>query len=351
MAAPQLGKSWDRFISNSLGSWTGRCLSVSPEGNLLSSLAYTLSTTGIKPTRSNPSSVLVSATLTAANSAPTSLDLRYDTSSLYVFPDGSFTSTHRLQSLAPLLPAPAAADLCIEHVLILSATERVRAFANYATDGTLLSVVLLEEVRADLFENRDPLSLTALLGEWGGEAEALQRPRGGGGGGSGFGGGAGIGEANAAAKSAARYSKDDLPDALQHPSRSAAEGLVRFRTKVGYQWDPAAGRLRRTTALADLQGEELGASTVYGKVEAAEGALFDVVNCSDETFLFTLSNSCFLSVPARRGKGSVTTSELGCLVTPHCRRRIQRTNAKWGVASESLVTESRVTAQSRVAAG
>lgn len=343
MSAPQLGKSWDRFISTSLGSWTGRCLSISPEGNLLSSLAYTLSTTGVKPTRSNPSSILVAATLTPANAAPTALDLRYDTSSLYVFPDGSFTSTHRLQSLSPLLPSPTATDLCIEHVLILSATERVRAFANYSADGALLSTVLLEEVRADLFENRDPLALTALLGEWGGEAEALQRPRGG--------GGAGFGPANTAAKSAARYSKHDLPDALHHPSRSAVEGLVRFRTKVGYGWDPAAARLRRTTVLADLQGEQLGASTVYGNVEAAEGALFDVVKCSDETLLFALSNSCFLSVPSRRGKGSVTTSELGCLITPHCRRRIQRTNAKWGVASESLVTESRVTVEPRVAAG
>lgn len=89
-----------------------------------------------------------------------------------------------------------------------------------------------------------------------------------------------------------------------------------------------------------MQGVDLGQSVVHGSVASEEGAIFDVVRLStDESVLLTLSNASYVSAPLRV-HGKVTTSELGCLVTPACRRRISRTNAVWGCASESLVTES-----------
>lgn len=157
MSAPDLGPSWDRFVSSHLGDWAGRSLALSPAGRLLRSEAYALSTTSVAPLKSNPAFVLVSATVTADGADPTAaraMDARYDAADLHVFDDGSYTAKHRLLALPHLPDGTPAAPVAIEHTLSLSATERARVFLAYDADGALDSVVLLEEARHGLFEVR-----------------------------------------------------------------------------------------------------------------------------------------------------------------------------------------------------
>jgi Domain of unknown function (DUF3598) len=347
MAAPDMGPSWDRFLSSHLGDWTGRSLALSPTGALIHTQAYTLSTSSVAPTKSNPSAILVAADLSAdgADGSDT-MDTRYDADSLFVFEDGSYTHSHRLLATPRILPRDERVPFVIEHALSLSATERVRCFLAYTAENALDAVVILEETRQGLFENRPPLAFTSLVGEWRGQAETLQRPPPRPGQFTGFGRGRAAAGTLPRPAARPRFSQDDLPDALKHPSGKATDGLVRLKTVVSYGWDPRQrggvdlGRLRRTTKLIDMAGDELGQSIVYGSVVAEAGSLFDSVRCSDDSVMLMLSNASWVSAPLSRARGKSTTSELGCLVTAACRRRITRTDAKWGVASESLVTES-----------
>lgn len=350
-----LSPSWNRFCGTQLGKWSGRAVVISASGGLVHSGTYTVSTTSVSPSRSNSSfRILALETRSPPDSdSAATAEIRYDTEDLHVFDDGSYTASHRLLSLPYALPKSSRAiPLAIEHVLVLSATERMRVFLTYDTTDAFVSAVVLEEARESLFENRPPLAFTSILGEWSGVAESLQRVYGSDGGKAGSGrrpfrGGFGASASSRSGGSRmgdvspfSEYSEEDLPPELQHPSRKADNGLMRFRTLVKYGWDPSSDTLRRTTTLTDMQGVELGMSTVYGEVVAEDGALFDIVKCSDDSIVLTLSNGCWVSAPLSRARGVPGTSELGCLVTPSARRRCTRTYGVKGLASETLVTES-----------
>lgn len=353
-----LSPSWNRFCETQLGDWSGRALVITSQGALVHSGTYSLSTTSVSASRSNPSFrvLALEARVPSEASGATVADaeLRYDADQLHVFDDGSYTASHRLLALPFALPnAAPAIPLAVEHVLVLSATERARVFLAYDAGNAFEAAIFLEEAREGLFENRPPLAFTSILGEWKGVAESLQRVYNGEGGrrqqdgrrpfGRGFGTRSSSGKAQRGAAysgPAPEYSKEDLPPELQHPSRKAENGLMRFRTTVNYGWDPSSSTLRRTTALTDMQGVELGMSTVYGEILAEDGSLFDIVKCSDDSALLTLSNGCWISAPLSRARSVPGTSELGCLVTPSARRRCTRTYGVKGLASETLVTES-----------
>lgn len=345
------GPSWDRFCSRNLGKWTGRSIAVSGDSaRLVSSNEYILSVESLSPLRSNPDYVQLKANLLlnefevepkqAESDHKNMISSRYNASSLWVFEDGSYTADTRFLSLSNILPRESVIPFAIEHSLSLSATERVRAFFIYDTGDHLETVVILEETREGLFENRAPLAITSLVGNWNGQAEAFHRP-------PAFSSFRGFGSSKSNNKSGThgglpqtQYSKEDLPDELKHGS-AGKEGLMRMKTSVSYGWDPTAGSVRRTTSLADMQGVELGTSTLYGKICSEDGSLFDIIRCSDNSVIIALSNGCYVSAPKNRARGIPASSELGCLLTPHFRRRCVRTYASHGLASEMLASESR----------
>jgi Domain of unknown function (DUF3598) len=199
----------------------------------------------------------------------------------------------------------------------------------------LQTILHCEETREGLFENRTPLAFTSLLGDWYGQAETLHRTDSTSN--SRF---SGLGTKRQRPQPSARsFSKEDLPDELKHSS-AGKDGLMRFQTSVSYRWDPAANAVRRTTALADMSGEELGTSIIYGRIEEESGALFDVIRCSDNSIIIPLPGGCYVSAPLSKARGVPASSELGCLVTPNYRRRCVRTYSAAGLASESVATES-----------
>jgi Domain of unknown function (DUF3598) len=387
------GKSWDRFISRHLGDWTGRSLAVTAGAKLISAQSYHLSTSSVAPSKANPSYILLSADITPCEDGPIDpsadsavgpkewqtaqqIASRYDIDSMFVFEDGSFTSDSRLLSLGRLLPREAGAiPFAIELALMLSATERVRVFIVYDSQSKLESICLAEETREGLFENRPPLAFTSLVGAWNGISETLHRPNvktpf------SGFGKANRMSAAQPVTGIGNTYSKEDLPPELRAGS-AGKDGLLRLKSSQVFSWDPTHDSVRRvrllrlpyridsisncctllltrvssrlsflflafckTTVLRDMSEVELGSSTVYGKVDAESGSMFDLVTCSDNTLLLALSNGCYVSAPVLRARGIASTSEFGCLVTPNLRRRISRTYSDKGLASESLVTEA-----------
>lgn len=345
------GPSWERFCNRNLGKWTGRSIALHGDSaRLVCSREYTLSTESLSPLKSNSDFMLLNAKLDvnasgahgeSGLSADSAISVRYDANSLWVFEDGSYTSDTRLLSLSCILPRDSVIPFAIEHSLSLSATERVRAFLTYDADDHLETVVILEEAREGLFENRAPLAFTSLVGNWNGQAEAFRRPsvlpssRG-------FGPSKRQPGANApqAGLPQQEHSQEDLPDELKHGS-AGKEGLMRMKTSVSYGWDPQTGSVRRSTFFSDMQNVELGRSTLYGKIQDDEGGLFDVIRCSDNSVIVTLSNGCYVSAPRNRARGIPASSELGCLITPHFRRRCVRTYAAHGLASELLASESR----------
>jgi hypothetical protein len=296
----------------------------------------------VAPSRSNPNFVLLSAELrsTASESGEEHARLpdvtfRYDTSSFFVFEDGSYSADMRLLTLSSLLPESSTVPFAIEHALPVSATERVRVFLIYDAFDQLQTVVHCEETREGLFENRTPLAFTSLLGDWCGQAETLHRtsstsnvP------GSSFGA-----KRQKPLPRPPSFSKEDLPDELKHSS-AGKDGLMRLQTSVSYRWDPSGNAVRRTTALADMSGQELGTSIIYGRISQEIGALFDLIRCSDNSIIVPLPSGCYVSAPLSKARGVPASSELGCLITPNYRRRCARTYSTTGLASEMIATES-----------
>jgi hypothetical protein len=335
--------SWDRFCSRHLGEWTGRSVAISAStARIVSSSSYTLRTKSVAPSRSNPNFVLLSAELNSTTcesgeehvSMP-DVTFRYDTSSFFVFEDGSYSADMRLLTLSSLLPEGSTVPFAIEHALPVSATERVRVFLIYDTLDQLQTVVHCEETREGLFEDRTPLAFTSLLGDWCGQAETLHRT-------TSSSNSAGSGFGTNRQKHLPRpplFSKEDLPDELKHSS-AGKDGLMRLQTSVSYRWDPSGNAVRRTTALADMSGQKLGTSTIYGRISQDSEALFDIIRCSDNSIIVPLPSGCYVSAPLSKARGVPASSELGCLVTPNYRRRCVRTYSATGLASETVATES-----------
>ncbi|CDF32655.1 unnamed protein product [Chondrus crispus] len=210
----------------------------------------------------------------------------------------------------------------------------------YDSARVLHAVLLLEEVRAGLFDTRAPLALTSLVGEWKGQCETFRHlaadshPLG-------F---AAKPSAKSPSRRAARhYSEEDLPPELKNPS-SGPDGLLKTKTVVQFGWDPGAGTVRRATVLTDMQGNELGRSVVYGAIMPDQNGLFDVAtfesNTENESVFVALPNACFVMAPAKRVRGITAVGELGCLITPGFRRRLVRIYGKSSVVSETLSSES-----------
>lgn len=339
------GDDWDRFSSRHLGDWQGRSLAISvADGSLVSATSYRLSSQSVTLSKTNESSLLLTWTLENESedaALSTNMLLRYNLEKFHCFPDGSYSADHTLLEMAHLLPnAHRVAHHAIEFALPVSATERIRCFMLYNKARNLENVLLLEEVRSGLFDTREPLALTSLVGEWKGQCETFRhevendRP-------IGF-------HSKPAGKSPTRrarrvYSEDDLPSQLKNPS-GGEDGLLKTKTSVHFGWDPAKGVVRRATMLTDMQGNELGRSVVYGSVSAENGGLFDIArfesNTANESVFVALNNACFAMAPMKRVRGVPAAGELGCLITPGFRRRLVRIYGKNTVASETLSSES-----------
>lgn len=341
------GEDWDRFASRHLGDWQGRSLAITvPQGALISASSYRLSSPSTALSKTNASSLLLTSTLSAdvrPAPAPAPFLLRYNLEKFHCFPDGAYSADHTLLEIPHLLPAASSlAHHAIEFALPVSATERIRCFLLYDAARALHALLFLEEVRSALFDTRPPLALTSLVGEWQGQCEIFRHDpddnRS-----VGF-------AAKPAAKSPTRraarnYSEDDLPAELKNPS-GGEHGLFKTKTVVRYGWDPAKGTVRRATVLADMQGNELGRSVVYGAIHAAQTGLFDVArfesNTENESIFVALPNACFVMAPRRRVLGVSAVAELACLITPSFRRRLTRIYGRSSVASETLSSESLV---------
>lgn len=331
--------SWDRYCERHLGQWHGRAVHMScADARLLAAKTYQFTTTSVTRSRANSNVLVVNASLGVeprghgkeTSNQATDFSLRYDTESLFVFDDGSYTAESRFLDLPGLLPDATPVPFAIEHALVVSVSERVRVYSIYDSDQQLSSMLLLEEARDGLFENREPLAITSLVGEWTGQAETYCRPRT-----SRAGKGFGPGPAE---ETRMEYSKEDLPPELKHAS-SSKNGLMRIQTQILYGWNPASNLIRRTTKLSDMSGNELGSSIVYGSIAQDGGGMFDLVRFSDGSVMVALPNGCYACAAPKRARGVPATSEVGCLITPRLRRRCARTYAAWGLASETVAQE------------
>lgn len=342
------GEDWDRFSSRHLGEWHGRAIALSiPDASLLSSTNYRTSSDSVTLSRTNPSSLLLKWNIqpdsTDTATSPSEIILRYNPDKFHCFPDGSYSADHALVELPLILPdAHPIAQHAIEIALPVSATERTRSFMLYDESRVLHTLVLLEEVRSGMFDTKEPLALTSLVGEWRGLSETFrhenedkravgfERKQG----------------ANSPTRRARRkYSEEDLPSQLKNPS-GGKDGLIKTKSSVRLGWDPTNGTVRRSTVLSDMQDHELGRSVVYGIVDSQVKGLFDVTrfesNTATETLFVALNNGCFVTAPVKRVRGVSATAELGCLITPGFRRRLVRIYGKSSVASETLSAESLV---------
>ena len=347
---PYLGEDWDRFSSRHLGEWHGKSLALSAkDGSLIKARNYILQSNEPSLSRTNPSSVILPCTIwdtgneddIQQNPQKEELSIRYNLEKLHCFAEGSYSADHSILDLSFFLsPSHGVIQAAIEFSLPISATERTRSFLLYNKDRVLTTILLLEEARSGLYDTREPLALSSLVGEWKGQSETFrhedeERQT------IGFG-------TKPASKSPTRrarrdYSEDDLPAELKNPSGSN-DGLLRTKTLVLFGWDPTEGTVRRSTVLWDMQDHELGRSVVYGNVESHESSLFDLVrfenNTESESTMMVLTNGCFVMGPNRRARGVSTFGELGCLITPAFRRRLVRMYGKQSVSSETLTSES-----------
>lgn len=343
-----LGEDWDKFSSRHLGEWHGRATALSiPNASLLCATNYRLSSSPTSLSRTNPSSLLLKWIIqlesTDANTKSSESILRYNLDKFHCFPDGSYSADHALVELPLILPdTHRVAQHAIEITLPVSATERTRCFMLYDESRMLRTVLLLEEVRSGMFDTREPLALTSLVGEWKGLSETFRHEeenmRS-----VGFGPKKDVKSPTRRARR--EYPEEDLPSQLKNPS-GGKDGLIRTKSSVRFGWDPANDTIRRTTVLCDMQDHELGRSVVYGAADAEARGLFDIArfesNTATETLFIALNNACFVTAPIKRVRGITVIAELGCLITPGFRRRLVRMYGKSGVVSETLSSESLV---------
>lgn len=339
------GADWDRFTARHLGDWHGRALALSPrDGSLLRACSYQLVTDSVALSRTNRSAVHVAASVVPEGAAPQPLLTRYNLDTFHCFADGSFSAEHFLLGLQAFLPpgSPASSS-AVELALPLSASERVRCFMLYDGTAELTAVVLLEEARAGMFDSREPLCLSALLGEWRGRSETFRHSDENAGAAVGFGSTTKRFDSPTARRGHSSYSDEDLPNELKNPS-SGEDGLLKTQTQVSFGWNPSEGTVRRATVLSDMSGNELGSTVSYGTVHSEQAGLFDLIrfapDTADEAVSIAMSNSCWLTAPRKRVRGVASSCELGCLVTAGYRRRLARVYGKTSVASETLSAES-----------
>lgn len=335
----EFGGDWDRFENHHLGEWHGRSLALSAQAQLLLSCQYLLQSTTIIRSKTNPENVHLTFQVQLTDSEPAepvSASIRYNLSSFHVFADGTYSSDHSFPEIPLLVPEDHAQPQSgIQFTLPISSTERVRCFLLYDAQRNLQTVLLLEEVRASLFDTRQPLALTSLVGKWCGQAETFRHE-------TDSKRAVGFGKSNSPTSRAKRqYSDEDLPQQLKNPSGSD-DGLLKTKTTVNFGWYPSSGKLRRSTVLQDMQDHELLHTVTHGA--AQDCGLFDCAvfdqGTPSETIMLILSNACFVLAPMKRVRGVSVAAELGCLITPGFRRRITRMYGRSVVASETLASES-----------
>lgn len=341
------GDDWERFASRHLGDWHARSLAVSvADGSLVSSASFHLSSKSPTRSQTNPSSLLLPWSVTCDDldggrgRVASELHLRYNLAKLHVFTDGTYSADHSLVELGSILPpGHDFAHFAIEFALPASSTERVRAFLLYDESRVLTSLLLLEEARSGLFDTREPLAVSSLVGSWCGISETFRHnaedDRG-----VGF----GLQNLPSPSRRARRaYDEEDLPSELKNPS-GGEDGLLKTKSSIQFGWDPIKGTVRRATVLSDMQDHELGRSVIYGALDSNTGGLFDFIrfesNTATESVLAALNNACFVMAPMKRVRGVPASGELGCHIAPGFRRRLLRIYGKTSVASETLASES-----------
>lgn len=192
--------SWAHYASRHARRWRGKALVVNPAGGaLLHATTYTLAPDGEaveRTSRTGGVAIHLSHTYTFSGSdadggggddgtAPPITETHetvFESRTFHVFADGAFTTETPMLVAPALLGTETPFPSAVEHVLPLSASERVRGIAAYDAEGRCRRVALLEEVAdgAD-WEARPPLALSSLVGVWSGAA-VTKRFRGAGGG-------------------------------------------------------------------------------------------------------------------------------------------------------------------------
>jgi len=186
--------SWAHYASRHVRAWRGKCLVVNPAGGaLLHSTTYRLTPDGEaveRTSRNGGVAIHLTHTYTfpaapggaTAAAVTETQETVFASRTFHVFADGAYTTETPMLVAPALLGTDTPFPSAVEHVLPLSATERVRGLALYDDEGRCRRVALLEEVTdgAD-WEARPPLALSSLVGLWAGSA-VTKRFRGAGGG-------------------------------------------------------------------------------------------------------------------------------------------------------------------------
>ncbi|GAB0492646.1 hypothetical protein MMPV_003914 [Pyropia vietnamensis] len=272
--------SWAHYASRHARRWRGRALVVNPVGGaLLHATTYTLEPDGEaveRTSRSGAVAIHLSHTYTffgsnfdgsggsggdGSDAAPIITETHetvFESRTFHVFADGTYTTETPMLVAPALLGTETPFPSAVEHVLPLSASERVRGMAAYDAEGRCRRVALLEEVAdGSDWEARPPLALSSLVGVWSGAA-MTKRFRGASGGvvGAGVGLGAVPGKASWEETIAATVVGAEFPTT----------------TRSTFGWD-GGDRVRRCTVVkpsAPLPG--VGGSDAAGGVAGGGGA-------------------------------------------------------------------------------
>lgn len=162
--------AWKRFSERHLGDWYGRSTHVdvrTMEQVRLDAYTWKMGDATIAPYE-----VRLSGCMTG-NGWTSEVNYRVGSPGFYVFEDGSYCVQHEMLELNDVPLARLAVELCIT----VTATERVRCFLLYDFESILRRAVLLNEVKEELWEERNQLSLLSLVGRWRGSTTSARLPQ------------------------------------------------------------------------------------------------------------------------------------------------------------------------------
>lgn len=232
--------------------------------------------------------------------------------------DGTYSAEHSagMELVGLLAPDARSSSTVIEHSIATSDSERRRCLLVYEGEGgqtplVLSRVLLLVETREGAAETlAPPCTLTALLGDWVGDA-SVRRPR------ApppppprGFGGGV------------ARKTGDGRParSAAQQRSEGAGAGTNVYKARLKYAWDGERLVVRRL-GVTSFAGDDLDAITSMGRLSSHAGRFGDYDSVSFEMSgdpaaprMLLLPAGCHVLAPCVLADDGAFSTEFGAML-------------------------------------
>eukprot|EP00188_Purpureofilum_apyrenoidigerum_P002556 Plantae.Rhodophyta-Purpureofilum_apyrenoidigerum.ctg26238.p1 GENE.Plantae.Rhodophyta-Purpureofilum_apyrenoidigerum.ctg26238~~Plantae.Rhodophyta-Purpureofilum_apyrenoidigerum.ctg26238.p1 ORF type:complete len:292 (-),score=41.77 Plantae.Rhodophyta-Purpureofilum_apyrenoidigerum.ctg26238:303-1178(-) len=285
--------AWNRFSSRHLGNWSGRSTHVdvrTMDQVRLDSYAWEIT----EQTKAR-TEVRVTGSMTGDN---WSWELKYNVgaSGFFIFEDGSYCAQHEILEIADGPPSRLVVELC----LTVSVTERLRCFMLYDFESMLRRVILVNEVKDELWEERNPSTLVSLVGRWQGRTISARVP-------------------------------------------NLGAGIITYNSESIFLWRAQDDTVRETMTAREKDDEAIKNITSYGKVDD-EGDLTAIDwRGPEQRRTMLLNSSSYVSAPLKLPSDSPWWCGFSFFDTLRSRRRISSLYDSSGVpVSHSVVKENRL---------